>query len=148
MAELTTLHFTDIHEDYDKLAVVRDFANTHNIDAVLFTGDFLEMVSNELDDRGMVVDFSEISRVIKSWLDGTLDHTMLLRKDDPLIPLLRERNERFFVMDANPTAESIARLIYDYAVSQNFPVTKVTLWETSTSFATYSGAKRETEIIA
>ena len=99
----------------------------------------VELTADKLDQRGMVVDFSEIKRVIKGWLDDTLDHTMLLHKDDPLIPVLRERKERFYVMDSNPTAESIARLIYDYAVSRGFPVTRVTLWETESSFATYSG---------
>ena len=37
-----------------------------------------------------------------------------------------------------PTAENIARHIYDYAVAQGFPVVEVQLWETETSFATYS----------
>ena len=44
------------------------------------------------------------------------------------------------MLRARQTAEAIARLIYEYAVSQKFPVTKVTLWETSSSFATYRGS--------
>src|SRR3989338_5269936 len=99
----------------------------------------VELEREKLDSRGMVVDFSEIRDVIKSWIDETLDHTMLLRKDDPLIPILREKKERFYTMDANPTAEAIAKLIYDYVHSQKFPVTRVTLWETESSFATYRG---------
>ena len=99
----------------------------------------VELTAAKLDQQGMVVDFSKIKRVIKTWIDETLDHTMILHKDDPLIPLLRERKERFYVMDTNPTAESIARLIYDYAFSQSFPVARVTLWETESSFATYCG---------
>lgn len=99
----------------------------------------VELSADRLDSRGMVVDFSEIKHVIKTWIDETLDHTMLLRKDDPLIPVLREHKERFYAMETNPTAESIARLIYDYAVSRGFPVTRVTLWETESSFATYRG---------
>ena len=61
--------------------------------------------------------------------------------DLPLKPLsvkaLTDLAEPFFVMEANPTAENIARLIYDYAVSQSFPVREVRLWETPTSFAAY-----------
>ncbi len=97
----------------------------------------VELQREELDERGMVVDFSDIRTVIKDWIDQTLDHTMLLRKDDPLIPLLKEKKERFYVMNENPTAESIAKLIYDYARSKKLPVTRVTLWETESSFATY-----------
>lgn len=97
----------------------------------------VELASEKLDRRGMVVDFGDINRVIKKWVDDTLDHTMILAKEDALISVLKERKERFYVMDQNPTAEAIARLIYEYAVSQKFPVTKVTLWETDSSFATY-----------
>ncbi|MBI1977380.1 MAG: 6-carboxytetrahydropterin synthase [Candidatus Omnitrophica bacterium] len=99
----------------------------------------VELEREKLDGRGMVVDFSEIKNAIKDWIDRTLDHTMLLRKDDPLIPLLKEKKERFYVMDENPTAESIARLIFDYTRSQKLPVMRVTLWETESSFATYRG---------
>ena len=40
------------------------------------------------------------------------------------------------VLDVNPTAENIARLIYREAVGQGLPVVEVTLWETENSFAT------------
>jgi len=99
----------------------------------------VELERDKLDQRGMVVDFSEIRNVIKEWIDKMLDHTMLLKKEDTLIPVLKEKGERFYVMNENPTAESIARLIFDYARSQGLPVTRVTLWETESSFATYRG---------
>ena len=54
----------------------------------------------ELDERGMLVDFGEIKRQIQRWIDENLDHNMLLCRDDPLLPLLRERGERVFVMEA------------------------------------------------
>lgn len=85
----------------------------------------------------MVYDFSDISHVIKTWIDKTLDHTMILNEKDPLIPDLKKRGERFLTIKTNPTAEAIAKMIYDYAVSQKFPVYRVTLWETASSFATY-----------
>ena len=92
----------------------------------------------ELDKLGMVVDFSHLKRVVGKWIDDTLDHTMLLHQDDPVLPMLRERNERVHVLDVNPTAENIAKLIYDYAKSQGFPVAEVRLWETESCFATYT----------
>ena len=33
-------------------------------------------------------------------------------------------------MDENPTAENIARLIYDFAQGRGYPVVRVDLWET------------------
>jgi 6-pyruvoyltetrahydropterin/6-carboxytetrahydropterin synthase len=40
-------------------------------------------------------------------------------------------------MDVNPTAENIARLIYDQAKSLGFPVVEVKLWETASCYAAY-----------
>ena len=90
-----------------------------------------------LDQLGMVVDFSEMKRVIGKWIDDTLDHRMLLHTDDPIIPELRGQGEPFVELDVNPTAENIARLIFERAAAQNLPVAEVTLWETDAAFATY-----------
>ena len=92
-----------------------------------------------LDPLGMVVDFSEVKRQVGTWIDDHLDHKMLLHRDDPVIPELRRQGEAFVELDVNPTAENIARLIYNTARREGFPVVEVTLWETETSFATYRG---------
>jgi 6-pyruvoyltetrahydropterin/6-carboxytetrahydropterin synthase len=93
----------------------------------------------DLDAKGMLVDFSEIKQKVQRWIDETLDHTMILCRRDPLLPLLVERGERVYVMDVNPTAENIARLIYERAVESGLPVVDVRLWETSNCHATYLG---------
>ena len=94
-----------------------------------------------LDGLGMVVDFSLLKRVVGGWIDANLDHKMLLHRDDPVLPFLRQQNEPIFVLDVNPTAENIARLIFDFAASQGFPVVEVTLWETESSCATYAAPR-------
>jgi 6-pyruvoyltetrahydropterin/6-carboxytetrahydropterin synthase len=93
----------------------------------------------QLDQLGMVVDFSRIKQVVSTWIDETLDHKMLLRRDDPVLPFLQRQGEPVYVMDVNPTAENIARLIYEFTAAQGFPVVEVQLWETDHCFATYSG---------
>ncbi len=85
----------------------------------------------------MVQDFSEIKDQIKKWIDTTLDHRMLLHKDDVLISFLDQQHEPYFRLDENPTAENIAKLIFKYAKAQGFPVSAVRLWETESSFAVY-----------
>jgi 6-pyruvoyltetrahydropterin/6-carboxytetrahydropterin synthase len=95
----------------------------------------------QLDRLGMVVDFSRIKRVISTWIDEALDHKMLLHRDDPMLPLLRQQGEPVYVLEVNPTAENIARLIYDFAVGQGFPVVEVQLWETDHCVATYQGTR-------
>ena len=99
----------------------------------------LEIRSNTLDGRNMLMDFTDIKRAIKTWVDKELDHKMILRQDDPLVPVLQGMREPVFTLDGNPTAERIARLIFDVARDQGLPVARVTVWETPTSWATYSG---------
>jgi 6-pyruvoyltetrahydropterin/6-carboxytetrahydropterin synthase len=91
-----------------------------------------------LDELGMVVDFSRLKRVVGGWIDEQLDHKMILHRDDPLLPLLLDQGEPIFVLDVNPTAENIARLIFDYTAGQDFPVVEVKLWETDSCFASYT----------
>jgi 6-pyruvoyltetrahydropterin/6-carboxytetrahydropterin synthase len=97
----------------------------------------ITLAAARLDALGMVLDFSEIKRVVSGWIDANLDHRLLLHKDDPLVSYLRQQGEPVFLLDANPTAESIAKLIYDYTASQGFPIIEVRLWETDDSYATY-----------
>jgi 6-pyruvoyltetrahydropterin/6-carboxytetrahydropterin synthase len=93
--------------------------------------------SATLDERGMVLDFSEIKQVVSTWIDEKLDHRMLLHKTDPVVPLLDQMGEPLFLMDENPTAENIARLIYDFTASRGFPIVECKLWETPRCYATY-----------
>ena len=99
----------------------------------------ISLEAPQLDPLGMVMDFSHIKEVVTSWIDQTLDHKMLLHQDDPVLPFLRQLGEPVYVLQVNPTAENIARLIYDYAVGQGFPVVEVQLWETDHCYATYRG---------
>lgn len=91
-----------------------------------------------LDRRGMLVDFSDIKRHVAGWIDANLDHRMILNEADPVVPMLQEQGEPLFLIDANPTAENIAKLIYDFAKAHKLPVREVSLWETFKSHATYS----------
>jgi len=107
----------------------------HNARAVIL------LEQEELDERGMLVDFKDIKDVVKKWIDAELDHNMLLCKNDPILPVLREAGERFFVMDDNPTAENIAKLIYEFVAAADYPVIDVSIWETDTCYASYRDVK-------
>ena len=92
-----------------------------------------------LDERGMVLDFSDIKRVVSAWIDENLDHRMLLNRDDPLVPVLEEMGEPMYLLDANPTAENIAKLIHECALENGLPIFETQLWETPHCYATYRG---------
>ena len=97
----------------------------------------LELSSPTLDRRGMVVDFSDVKQKLQAWIDAAWDHKLLLNAEDPLIPQLKTQAEPFVTLPENPTAETLARLIFEQAKKLGFPITSVRFWETETSFATY-----------
>ncbi|MET0165016.1 MAG: 6-carboxytetrahydropterin synthase, partial [Vicinamibacterales bacterium] len=98
----------------------------------------IEIQADSLDARNMVADFGDIKRVVKGWVDRELDHRMILRRDDPLVQCLQSLGEPVYLLESNPTVERIARLVYDISREQGLPVVRVTVWETPTSWATYS----------
>ncbi len=97
----------------------------------------IEVAGERLDARGMVIDFGDIKRVMKEWIDDNLDHRMILNRADPALDFIRASGEPHYVIDENPTAESIARLIYNKSREFGLPVTRVVLWETPDSHAEY-----------
>ena len=102
----------------------------------------IEVRTGQLDSRNMVCDFSDIKRLVKGWIDRELDHKMLLRHDDPLVAALKALGEPVFLVDSNPTAERIARLIFDKGRELGVDIQAVRVWETPTSVATYSLSER------
>ena len=98
----------------------------------------IELEASSLDKRGMVYDFGDIKEIVHQWVDKELDHKMILKQDDPLVAVLKSLNEPYFIMNENPTAEALAKLIFDYSRSKNLPVSRVVFWETPSSFASYS----------
>ena len=99
----------------------------------------VDVRTDNLDSRNMVVDFSDIKRIVKGWIDRELDHKMILRHDDPLVKPLQALGEPVYIVDSNPTVEHIAKLIFDHAREAGIPVVTVRVWETPTSVAAYSG---------
>lgn len=97
----------------------------------------IELSSEKLNPLGMVIDFYEVSRVLGQWIDQTLDHRMILWDRDPYAELLSKAGEPVVIMSVNPTAENIAKWIFDEARKKRLPVAKVTLWETDRAAATY-----------
>ena len=97
----------------------------------------IELSAKTLDRRGMVRDFTEIKRAIQGWIDANLDHKMILCAGDPALPALRRLTEPLYVVGENPTAENLAKLIYEQTKRLGFPVTAVRFWETAHSFAAY-----------
>lgn len=91
----------------------------------------------QLNDDGMVCDFAEIRDAAETYINQELDHNLLLHQDDPLIPALKAGGERFRALSEHPTAEVLAKEIYEAVKKSGLSIREVTLWETASSYATY-----------
>ena len=94
----------------------------HNFDVEV------SLAAVDLNKEGLLIDF----RILKEWtdeiLDG-LDHKYL--------------NDLTYFKDKNPSAENLARFIYDRISDKvkmkNIDVSRVTVWESEKARATYRG---------
>ena len=86
-------------------------------------------MKGKLNNIGMVIDFKDLSRIVKEVVVNRLDHKMLNH-----------------ILNYNPTAENMVLWIHDELTEalqkedlRGVKVTSVVLWETPTSFAEYRG---------
>jgi len=77
---------------------------------------------NELDKSNILVDYKVLKRELKSVLD-LLDH--------------KDLNELEYFKEISPSSEIIAKFIYKKLKEKINILTKISVWETSTSCASY-----------
>ena len=102
----------------------------------------------EFEEKDMVMDFAEISRLVKEQIVSKMDHAFICddEKTRPqeqetlestLIRVLKRYNARVYVIKGRPTAENMAKHIFDKLqklVPDSIAVQFVKLWETPTSY--------------
>ncbi|MDD1622186.1 MAG: 6-carboxytetrahydropterin synthase [Methylococcaceae bacterium] len=97
----------------------------------------ISIKQDALNQQGMVCDFADVKDCVDGFINRLLDHNFLLHKDDPIIPALIANNEQFLPLDEHPTAEVLAKMIYQHVKQQGFNVDQVVLWETASACACY-----------
>ena len=103
----------------------------HNGRAVLI------IESETLDELGMVMDFKELKAKIIRWVDDHLDHSLIMWRQDPLVPVLHDQGMAIFLLNEQPTTENIAKLLCEQSNAMGIPVSELRFWETPTSMASY-----------
>ncbi len=91
----------------------------------------------ELGSDGMVIDFADLKRTIGQWIEDNLDHRMILQHGDPLVDVLRQMNEPLYLTEQRPTAETLARLIFEQCEMLGLPIRSVEFCETEKCRAEY-----------
>ena len=105
-------------------------------------------VTGQLDELGMIIDFSILKVIVERILDENFDHKMILKKDDPINqaiveaffkdrPISKRLNDAFYLVDYNPTAENMGLDLFNKIkdASPEVILSKITLYETDTSYA-------------
>ncbi|ORF36104.1 6-carboxytetrahydropterin synthase QueD [Snodgrassella alvi] len=101
-------------------------------------------VSDQLHQQGsskeMVMDFSDIKKIINQHIISQLDHAYLYDETNSneckIAALLRQMERKVFAFPSRTTAESMSRFIFN-KLTAHLPVSKITLWETPTSYCEY-----------
>ena len=94
------------------------------------------------DSVGRIIDFAELKRVLKGWIDKNWDHSFVVSKEDTnaIEALSMVKPSKFFCLSDNPTAENMATHLLEVVCPQilgsmNVVAWKVVLWETEESCA-------------
>lgn len=100
--------------------------------------------SEFLNQQGMLIDFGQMKRIIKTLIDKKFDHKFLLKRYDAFNEAMiktakkyeDKKDSSFVIVDYNPTVENIIKDIQKTIerVYPDFKI-KIKLSETSTSYA-------------
>lgn len=112
------------------------FFHGHN-----YVADFY-VTGDQMDAVGRVIDFGDLKKAFKGWLDEHWDHGFLLNEiDENAINAIKMVDPcKYYLLPYNPTAENMARYLLEQACpklleGKNVRAVKVVIWETDESFA-------------
>jgi 6-pyruvoyltetrahydropterin/6-carboxytetrahydropterin synthase len=111
-------------------------------------------LEGEVDERGIVVDFKDIKRIVKPLVDSWDHATLISEADTDLMQAMKLLNSRYFVLPFDSTCENLCRYVADRLrldeklLELRIRRITVRVHETETSYAevTVPIAARDTEI--
>ena len=100
--------------------------------------------NDQLNDLGMVIDFSDLKKGIGQWLDNNWDHSFIWNEKDIRYERLYGidgdlKNDKNFKLPGNPTAENMALYLLNVCEklyeNSTINIFKIEIFETDTSAA-------------
>lgn len=111
--------------------------------------------ADQLDGMGLVIDFTDVGRFLKTWIDQNWDHAFIVNNDDKkLLEFLLVNNLKVYALRTgedgeNPSVENLSKHMYkilyeEYSSHPGLIIEYVDIWESSSSYArfTYERAQR------
>src|SRR4051794_40962691 len=100
------------------------------------------VTGDQVDAVGRVIDFAELKKLFKGWLDENWDHGVVLNKEDENGLAAGKIGVacRYYVLPYNPTSENMATYLLrevcpKLLAGKGVSATKVVIWESDESFA-------------
>lgn len=107
---------------------------------------YVTVIGTPIDDKsnvkyGMVIDFSDLKKIVKSEIVDVFDHATVFNKNTPHVELAKEladRDHNVLLVDYQPTSEM---MVIDFAekikkhLPENIQLYSLRLQETDSSFA-------------
>jgi len=90
--------------------------------------------------HGMIIDFGDLKKIVKSTIINRFDHTVVVNKQAPyeMLQKMGQMFEKYEVMDFQPTCEKLVIYFAD-KIKEKLPeraqLQRLRLYETTTSFA-------------
>lgn len=105
----------------------------------------ITVAADFLSQNGLVVEFGELKKAVRTWIDTHWDHGTMLGKDDPLRAPLSEEGVKLYVFSTWPTVEAVAeelfeatgRLLQDITRAPDARVLRVIVQETAVNAAMF-----------
>lgn len=107
---------------------------------VTIGSEHIEQNGQNGQNRGMIVDFSDLKHDLKREVDF-LDHALIIEKNTlkpTTYQALEEEGFKIISMDFRPTAENFSKYFYDKMKAHGYLVQSATVYETPNNCASYT----------
>ncbi|MBO6115014.1 MAG: 6-carboxytetrahydropterin synthase QueD [Lachnospiraceae bacterium] len=98
-----------------------------------------DKLSDDIQTRGMVVDFSELKKDLRD-ITGELDHSLIIERGslkEKTMEALSEEDFKIVELNMRPTAENFAKYFFDCMSTKGYRVIEATVYETKNNCASY-----------
>ncbi len=105
----------------------------------------VSFAAKKLDDLGRVIDFGIVRELLGAWIDEHFDHNTILSIKDKKLgeKIAAETGQKIFYLDENPTAENIAKFLFEKIcpkifARKNVKCVAIKLYETPNCYVSMS----------
>lgn len=122
----TSVDFEAAHRQYgDESKCGRLHGHNWTVDFVL--------QSDNVNSIGYLLNFSTLKQAVIG-----MDHAVILKIDDPLVPILVNAHQQVVTIPDNPSCENLARIICEATLdlAEDLKFVGITVWENDKSRAT------------